>query len=91
VTDGLALAAADVAELLAPVAPDDAGAAVELLDPLLQASPVMAASAAMPVTARGARLLRVPVPFVLIFIGGTPFSQGRGCLRLRGTRSREPR
>jgi hypothetical protein len=77
VTDELGLAAADAVELLAAplalVAVDAAAVAAELLDPLLHAaSPVMAASAAMPVMARGARLLRVLVPSVLVFIGGTP-------------------
>jgi hypothetical protein len=74
VTDELGLAAADAVELLlAPLALDDAGAAVELLDPLLHARPVVAASAAMPVTAKGARrLLGLLVLPLLAFIGGTP-------------------
>jgi len=75
VTDGLAAgdAAELLAALLAPVALDGAGAPVELLDPpLLQASPVMAASAARPAAATGARLLLVLLPSVLVFIGGTP-------------------
>jgi hypothetical protein len=78
VTDGLA--AGDAAELLAaPVALDDAGAPVELLDPpLLQASPVMAASAAMPPAATGARLLLVLLPSVLVFIGELLCFSGKG-------------
>jgi hypothetical protein len=80
VTDELGLAAAEepVLEpgllLLAPPALDDTGAPVELLDPpLLHARPVMAAIAAMPVTARGARrLLGLLVLPCLAFIGGTP-------------------
>jgi hypothetical protein len=97
VTDELGLAAAEEAALLlalvALVALVAAGALEELLDPpLLQARPVMAASAAMPPAARGACLLRVLVPSVLIFIGGNSFvSQGRGCLRFRAMRPRGPR
>jgi hypothetical protein len=73
VTDELGLAAAEAVGLLAPVALDGAGAA-ELLDPLLHAArPVMAASAARPVTVKGARrLLGLLVLPLLVLIGGTP-------------------
>jgi len=71
VTDGLAAGEEAAALLPALDAVDPAGAAVELLDPpLLHASPVSAASAAMPPAAMGARLLLVLLPSVLVFIGG---------------------
>jgi hypothetical protein len=92
VTDELGLAAADAVEL--PLALVAAGAPVELLDPPLlhAASKVTAASAAMPLTARWARLLELLVLPFLVFIGGNSFvSQGRGCLRFRAMRPRGPR